>query len=575
MMTNQGDWVPAVGVEDLPIGGRKLFRHYDKRIAVFRTDRTIYAIDNRCPHQGYALLQGDVKEETLTCAWHNWKFELDEGGFCSFGGESVRTYPVEVHGGQVFVDVTDPAAEVIAPQLFESLLEAMGEVDIGRLARDTMRLRQIGTPLIEVVREGVNFGAPRMEYGWNHSLATLTDCLNLAEMFEGELQAFPVIQGMSVVSQNEVRRPIRPRPDPVDPVEVYGSVEDALLAYPHLVNDEQSDQAEALLRGLLASGVAPDKVRHALLSAITDHFLGYGHPMIFAQKSFEILDKIGWEEADTVLSPLVPNMVLSTRYDRLPYMRKFLKAWEAADVDLDAIVARQNSAPFDAEGFRRAVLDGDPQTSFAALNGALEAGVDVGKILNVTSAAAAERFRRFDIDIDTDDTNEWGWLDVTHNMTYLDALRWAWSVDPSPEVLRGLYHAVWFVNFTRQFDERNPRVRQEPAVTSDADSIVTAIRNKDPEGAEALIAGYEGPAQELHGAIARGASEDNSIAPIMVAHAVKTARASIIESEAIGDRSPMIAAGRFMASPKRERFVYNATLEAMAFTAGRSRGEGE
>ena len=575
MMTNQGDWIPAVGVDDLPIGGRKLFRHYDKRIAVFRTERAIYAIDNRCPHQGYALLQGDVKEETLTCAWHNWKFELDEGGFCSFGGESVRTYPVEVRGGQVFVDVTDPAAEVIAPQLFESLLEAMGEVDIGRLARDTMRLRQIGTPLIEVVREGVNFGAPRMEYGWNHSLATLTDCLNLAAMFEGELQAFPVIQGMSVVSQNEVRRPIRPRPDPVDPVEVYGSVEEALLAYPHLVNDEQSDQAEALLRGLLASGVAPDKVRHALLSAITDHFLGYGHPMIFAHKSFELLDKIGWEEADTVLSPLVPNMVLSTRYDRLPYMRKFLKAWEAADVDLDAIVAKQNSGPFDAEGFRRAVLDGDPQTSFAALNGALEAGVDVGKILNVTSAAAAERFRRFDIDIDTDDTNEWGWLDVTHNMTYLDALRWAWSVDPSPEVLRGLYHAVWFVNFTRRFDERNPRVRQEPAVTSDADSIVTAIRNKDPEGAEALIAGYEGPAEELRGAIARGASEDNSIAPIMVAHAVKTARASIIESEAIGDRSPMIAAGRFMASPKRERFVYNATLEAIAFTAGRSRGEGE
>ncbi|MCZ6662601.1 MAG: Rieske 2Fe-2S domain-containing protein [Actinobacteria bacterium] len=575
MMTNQGDWIPAVGVDDLPIGGRKLFRHYDKRIAVFRTERAIYAIDNRCPHQGYALLQGDVKEETLTCAWHNWKFELDEGGFCSFGGESVRTYPVEVRGGQVFVDVTDPAAEVIAPQLFESLLEAMGEVDIGRLARDTMRLRQIGTPLIEVVREGVNFGAPRMEYGWNHSLATLTDCLNLAAMFEGELQAFPVIQGLSVVSQNEVRRPIRPRPDPVDPVEVYGSVEEALMAYPHLVNDEQSDQAEALLRGVLARGVAPDKVRHALLSAITDHFLGYGHPMIFAHKSFEILDKIGWEEADTVLSPLVPNMVLSTRYDRLPYMRKFLKAWEAADVDLNAIVAKQNSGPFDAEGFRRAVLDGDPQASFAALNGALEAGVDVGKILNVTSGAAAERFRRFDIDIDTDDTNEWGWLDVTHNMTYLDALRWAWSVDPSPEVLRGLYHAVWFVNFTRRFDERNPRVRQEPAVTSDADSIVTAIRNKDPEGVEALIAGYEGPAEELRGAIARGASEDNSIAPIMVAHAVKTARASIIESEAIGDRSPMIAAGRFMASPKRERFVYNATLEAIAFTAGRSRGEGE
>ena len=84
MTTSTEDWIPAVGVDALAVGGRKLIRHYDKRIALFRTEQAIYAIDNRCPHQGYALLQGDVKAETLTCAWHNWKFELDEGGFCRF-----------------------------------------------------------------------------------------------------------------------------------------------------------------------------------------------------------------------------------------------------------------------------------------------------------------------------------------------------------------------------------------------------------------------------------------------------------------------------------------------------------
>jgi hypothetical protein len=35
----------------------------------------------------------------------------------------------------------------------------------------------------------------------------------------------------------------------------------------------------------------------------------------------------------------------------------------------------------------------------------------------------------------------------------------------------------------------------------------------------------------------------------------------------------MIAAGRFLASPKRERFVFNATLEAIDFTRGRARGD--
>ena len=573
MTSPKGDWVQAVSTEDLPSGSQKLFRHYHKRIAIFRTDQAIYAVDNRCPHQGYSLLQGDMKGEQLTCAWHNWKFELDEGGLCSFGGEAVRSYPVEVRAGQVFVDVTDPAAEVVVPQLFESLIEAMGEVDIGRLARDTMRLRQIGTPLAEVVKEGVNYGAPRMEYGWNHSLATLTDCLSLASLFEGELQTLPVVQGMSVVSQTEVRRPIRPRPEPIDPVEVYGSVDDALHAYPILVDDEQHEPAEALMRGLIASGVSPNRVSHALLSAITDHFLGYGHPMIYAQKSFEMLEKIGWEHADTVLGPLVPNMIYSTRYDRLPYMKKFLRAWDNAAPDLEAILARQNDVPFDDSAFRRSVLNEGDQQAFAALNSALQSGVSVVKILDATSLAAAERFRRFDINLDVDDTNEWGWLDVTHNMTYLDALRWAWSVDPSPEVLRGVYHAVWFVNFTRQFDQAGGVDDIKPFVTSDAGTVVDLVRSKDPLGAQAAIAGFDGPEAELHGALAQGASEDNSVSPIMIAHSIKTARASIVESEILGTREPMMAAGRFLASPKRERFVFNATLEAIEFTKGRARGE--
>ncbi len=85
-----------------------------------------------------------------------------------------------------------------------------------------------------------------------------------------------------------------------------------------LVDAERADDAEALLRGLIAAGVPARALRHMLLTAVTDHFLAYGHSMIFVQKAFEMLDQIGWQEADTVLSPLVPEMVLGTRYDKLP-----------------------------------------------------------------------------------------------------------------------------------------------------------------------------------------------------------------------------------------------------------------
>ena len=272
-------FVRAVSAADIPDGHGRLWRHDGKRIALFRTPAGVYAADNRCPHQGYALKDGDVRGDVLTCAWHNWKFRLTDGQ-CLFGGENIRTYPVSVRDGWVYVDVTDPAPEEIAPELFASLLEAMGDVNTGRLARDTMRLRAIGTPLTEVVRTGVSYGATRAEYGWNHSLATLADCLTMASAFEGPLSALPVIQGLATVSRSEVRRPPRPRPDPADVAREYGSAAAGLAAFPALIDDERGDEAEALLRGLLVAGVSPGEIRHAFLTAITNHFLGYGHPMI-------------------------------------------------------------------------------------------------------------------------------------------------------------------------------------------------------------------------------------------------------------------------------------------------------
>jgi nitrite reductase/ring-hydroxylating ferredoxin subunit len=568
------NWVRAAAVDDITAGGGRSFAYLDKRIALFRTPGGVFACDNRCPHQGYALVRGDVKDGVLTCAWHNWKFELGTGT-CRFGGENIRTYPVQIHDGQVLVDIADPPAEVIRPELFLSLTAAMNDLDTGRMARDAMRLQRIGTPLADVVREGVRYAAPRAEYGWDHSLATLTDCLRMSQFFDESLRALPVIQGLSVAAEDQVRRPVRLRPEPVDPVAVYGSITGALTAYPILVDDERAVEAEALFRGLIAAGTSPAVLRHTLLTAVTDHFLAYGHSMIFVQKAFELLDQIGWSEADAVLSPLVPEMVLGTRYDKLPYMRKFLRAWGEAEPDLQALVRRDGTGGFDQAGYRRVLTDGSPQDAAGALILTLDGGAPVTAVIDATGLAAAERLARFDIELDLDDTNEWGWLDVTHTLTYLNALRWAWSADPSPQVLRGLFHAAWFVQWTGQFDQRDPganRGRPEPHPNEDAAQVHQAIVRRDPDAAVALVDGYTGPRAELERSLIQAAVEDHSAVPIMVAHVVKTARAAVEESRVLGDApgatEPIAAAARFLASPKRERFVFQSTLEAISTLRG-------
>ena len=574
------EWVRAAAVDDISEGGAKSFAYLDKRIALFRTPRGVFACDNRCPHQGYALVRGDVKDGVLTCAWHNWKFELGTGR-CEHGGENIRTYPVQVRDGQVFIDVTDPSAEVIRPELFASLNAAMDDLDTGRMARDAMRLQRIGTPLADVIREGVRYAAPRAEYGWDHSLATLTDCLRMSDFFAESLRALPVIQGLSVAAENQVRRPNRPRPDPIDPVASYGSIQAALAAYPVLCDEERADDAEALLRGLIAAQVSPAELRHTLLSAVTDHFLAYGHSMIFVQKAFEMLDQIGWQEADTVLSPLVPEMIWGTRYDKLPYMRKFLRAWEGAGPDLDVLARRGAAGTFDQAAYRRSLTDGSPEDAATALIGALQGGAQVTAVIDATSRAASERLARFDIDLDLDDTNEWGWLDVTHTLTYLNALRWAWSADPSPQVLRGLFHAAWFVQWTGQFDHPDGAAqaqRPAPHQSDDASQVHKAIVGRDPEAAVALVHGYAGPREELERSLIQAAAEDHSVSPIMVAHVVKTARAAVDEARALGGTAaaePVAAAARFLASPKRERFVYQSTLEAITVLRGQPKPDSD
>jgi nitrite reductase/ring-hydroxylating ferredoxin subunit len=572
------DFVRALPAADIPDGQGRLWRHRDKRIALFRTPVGVYAVDNRCPHEGYALKDGDIRADVLTCAWHNWKFRLTDGK-CLFGGENIRTYPVAVRDGWVHVDLTDPAPEEISPQLFASLLEAMGDVDTGRLARDTVRLRAIGTPLTEVVKVGVTYGATRAEYGWNHSLATLTDCLTMAAAFEGPLSALPVIQGLATVSRTEVRRPARPQPDPADVAAEYGSAAQACAAFPALIDAERGDEAEALLRGLLVAGASRDEIRRAFLTAITDHFLGYGHPMIYCQKAFELLDRIGWSEADTVLAPLVPAITWSTRYDRLPYMRRFLRAWRESDLPepVPAAAAADDHAPLPVSAgqeLRRVLLDGMPEDAVAAVTSAVRGGVPVPRIIDVIASVAAARLGRFDIDSDTDDTKDAGWLDVTHTLTYVNALRWAWSAEPGPAVLRGVMHAAWFVQWTSKFDAAGPLAPTSPHAGSDAGAVLEAIRKRDPDQAVALVKGYDGPSAPLETALTQAAAEDNSTASIMVAHAVKTTTAAIAESRA-GGQAPLAAAARFLAAPKRERFVYQATLDAIDFIQGRAKGDAD
>ena len=99
----------------------------------------MHAVDNLCPHEGYPLAEGYVQGCVLTCAWHNYKFDLRDGA-CVMGEEAVRAYPVRVKAGVVHVDMAEPDPSTAIPGLWSSLDVGLTDYRMGRVARDAVRL---------------------------------------------------------------------------------------------------------------------------------------------------------------------------------------------------------------------------------------------------------------------------------------------------------------------------------------------------------------------------------------------------------------------------------------------------
>ena len=81
-------------------------------IAVFVSEGRPYAVDNRCPHMGFPLHKGSVRDGILTCHWHHARFDLESGGTFDPFADDVRTYPVVIEDGVVFVDPFPPVSRL-------------------------------------------------------------------------------------------------------------------------------------------------------------------------------------------------------------------------------------------------------------------------------------------------------------------------------------------------------------------------------------------------------------------------------------------------------------------------------
>jgi nitrite reductase/ring-hydroxylating ferredoxin subunit len=94
-------------VSDTPPGTISVHEVGEVRVALCNVNGRFYAIDDVCTHDGGSLDQGDLEGDLVECPRHGAKFNVTTGRAVVLPAvRPVKTYPVEVDGDDVRVDIS-------------------------------------------------------------------------------------------------------------------------------------------------------------------------------------------------------------------------------------------------------------------------------------------------------------------------------------------------------------------------------------------------------------------------------------------------------------------------------------
>ena len=545
-------------VDAMQPGTMKMAKVGERRVVVIRTANGFHALDNACPHQGYGLTTGSLDGELVTCQWHNWKFRVTDGT-CVIGEEDVPCHAVRVEGDDVIVSVTEPTVDEQLEQLWPSLTRGIERDYRGQIARDTARLLQVGATAESIVAAGLEHGLPRTEWGMGHDMAVAADLLTLADDYDGIEKTLPLSHALSGFSeQNRDRQPHDMPPHAEAPVDQ--------AAFVQAIEDEDAALAVNIMRALIASadpGGVLDTAATWFIDAVSRHHYNYGHGAIYTQKALALAERIP-HLTELLLTELALTLVYGTREDTLPYMRKANRAID--EVDLEALAAARPASDTgwtDTNDELLATLLDATEAPIKQLVEAAHDGAGVEGLINTVSMAAAHRLLRFDLAIERDRHEEFGWLDITHVLTYANAARWAWQTNPGPRAARLALLTAFLAFDSGRGERRINRIDLALPEPREGDLVQAVVEQRHDDAVAIVLAADSASAAADR--LEAASLEDTAGSFIVMAHVVKLAVAAREEAEATGSLLPLAAAARFTAAPRAERFVTVGAREAIDF----------
>jgi toluene monooxygenase system ferredoxin subunit len=80
------------------------FRVHDFAILLVRLGGQFPAYDGRCPHQGAALVEGELSGAVLTCHAHHWQFDAVTGAGINPRKSCLKRLHLEIVEGKIRIE---------------------------------------------------------------------------------------------------------------------------------------------------------------------------------------------------------------------------------------------------------------------------------------------------------------------------------------------------------------------------------------------------------------------------------------------------------------------------------------
>jgi hypothetical protein len=459
---------------------------------------------------GFPLERGTVKDRILTCHWHHARFDLESGGTFDQWADDVRSYPLEIRDGEVWVDVAqhhDPR-EHHRERLRVGLERDLSLV----LGKSVLTLLQDGGDPKVPFWAGLDFGTTYLQRGWRQGLTIHSCMMNLLPYLDAEDRPRALFHGLSAVSQETFGQPPRfpVRPLPTETTDF------ATLKrwFRRFVEVRDAEGAERCVVSAVRTGANDQQMADMLFAAATDHrYIDIGHPVDFTNKAFEALDITGWRHAEQVLSSLVRGYTAAERMEES-------NAWRNP-VDLIDILEKTFAVlPQAIEAGRQVrtgglvwirdadmipMLHGDDPVAVAdTLLQAIQAGATAADLAATVSYAAALRIAQFHTSNEFPD-----WDTALHTFTFANAVEQGLRRSPSEELLRGVFDAAMSVYLDRFLNIPVARLPEPNGMGGDPAELLPELvklldRQQQVNQAGALVAKY------LH----RGGDPDRLLATI-------------------------------------------------------------